>query len=135
MKDNIMEVDSKEFRTSFAGASRTDHFDNMEAGQINNSNIVLNHEQDNYRVSVKSSVSTTQQKAQDRYSMRASSPDNKNYNRFKYYSALRTGFKHIGAEEEALQILEPPRHVIDEDLFVINLPFMDPGKILERDTL
>ncbi len=130
-----MEVDSKEFRTSFAGASRTDHFDNMEAGQINNSNIVLNHEQDNYRVSVKSSVSTTQQKAQDRYSMRASSPDNKNYNRFKYYSALRTGFKHIGAEEEALQILEPPRHVIDEDLFVINLPFMDPGKILERDTL
>jgi len=135
MKDNIMEEDSKEFRTSFAGASRTDHFDNMEAGQINNSNIVLNHEQDNYRVSVKSSVSTTQQKAQDRYSMRASSPDNKNYNRFKYYSALRTGFKHIGAEEEALQILEPPRHVIDEDLFVINLPFMDPGKILERDTL
>ena len=80
-------------------------------------------------------MSTTQQKAQDRYSMRASSPDNKNYNRFKYYSALRTGFKHIGAEEEALQILEPPRHVIDEDLFVINLPFMDPGKILERDTL
>jgi len=135
MKDNLMEEDSKEFRTSFAGASRTDHFDNMEAGQINNSNIVLNHEQDNYRVSVKSSVSTTQQKAQDRYSMRASSPDNKNYNRFKYYSALRTGFKHIGAEEEALQILEPPRHVIDEDLFVINLPFMDPGKILERDTL
>ena len=135
MKDNIMEEDSKEFRTSFAGASRTDHFDNMEAGQINNSNIVLNHEQDNYRVSVKSSVSTTQQKAQDRYSMRASSPDNKNYNRFKYYSALRTGFKHIGAEEEALQILEPPRHVIDEDLFVINLPFMDPGKILERDNL
>jgi hypothetical protein len=135
MKDNIMEEESKEFRTSFAGASRTDHFDNMEAGQINNSNIVLNHEQDNYRVSVKSSVSTTQQKAQDRYSMRASSPDNKNYNRFKYYSALRTGFKHIGAEEEALQILEPPRHVIDEDLFVINLPFMDPGKILERDTL
>lgn len=130
-----MEEESKEFRTSFAGASRTDHFDNMEAGQINNSNIVLNHEQDNYRVSVKSSVSTTQQKAQDRYSMRASSPDNKNYNRFKYYSALRTGFKHIGAEEEALQILEPPRHVIDEDLFVINLPFMDPGKILERDTL
>jgi hypothetical protein len=135
MKDNIIEEDSKEFRTSFAGASRTDHFDNMEAGQINNSNIVLNHEQDNYRVSVKSSMSTTQQKAQDRYSMRASSPDNKNYNRFKYYSALRTGFKHIGAEEEALQILEPPRHVIDEDLFVINLPFMDPGKILERDTL
>lgn len=130
-----MEEESKEFRTSFAGASRTDHFDNMEAGQINNSNIVLDHEQDNYRVSVKSSVSTTQQKAQDRYSMRASSPDNKNYNRFKYYSALRTGFKHIGAEEEALQILEPPRHVIDEDLFVINLPFMDPGKILERDTL
>lgn len=135
MKDNIIEEDSKEFRTSFAGASRTDHFDNMEAGQINNSNIVLNHEQDNYRISVKSSMSTTQQKAQDRYSMRASSPDNKNYNRFKYYSALRTGFKHIGAEEEALQILEPPRHVIDEDLFVINLPFMDPGKILERDTL
>jgi hypothetical protein len=135
MKDNIIEEDSKEFRTSFAGASRTDHFDNMEAGQINNSNIVLNHEQDNYRVSVKSSMSTTQQKAQDRYSMRASSPDNKNYNRFKYYSALRTGFKHIGAEEEALQILEPPKHVIDEDLFVINLPFMDPGKILERDTL
>jgi len=43
MKDNILEEDSKEFRTAFGGASRTDHFDNMEAGQINNSNIVLNH--------------------------------------------------------------------------------------------
>ena len=44
MMDNMDDEDSKEFKTSFAGASRTDHFDHMEPGQINNSRITLDHE-------------------------------------------------------------------------------------------
>mmetsp|Transcript_22502 Transcript_22502/g.27779 ORF Transcript_22502/g.27779 Transcript_22502/m.27779 type:complete len:86 (+) Transcript_22502:215-472(+) len=45
----------------------------------------------------------------------------KNYNRFKYYSALRTGFGHLGYEQPEL---EPPSHVIDQELFLFQLPFM-----------
>ena len=50
------------------------------------------------------------------------SPDatHKNYNRFKYYSALRTGYGHLGIEQPEL---EPPSHVIDNDLFLFKLPF------------
>jgi len=63
------------------------------------------------------------------------SPDNKNYNRFKYYSALRTGFLHMGAEEEAVDSLEPPSHVIDKDLFIMNSAFSAPSKILKINLL
>lgn len=44
----------------------------------------------------------------------------KDYNRYKYYSALRTGYQHLGMEEPKL---EPPSHVIDPTLFVFQLPF------------
>jgi len=41
--------------------------------------------------------------------------DHKDYNRMKYYSALRTGYAHLGIEE---QNLEPPSHIIDKALFL-----------------
>ena len=41
--------------------------------------------------------------------------DHKDYNRYKYYSALRTGYAHLGIEEPAL---EPPSHVVDNELFL-----------------
>jgi hypothetical protein len=41
--------------------------------------------------------------------------DHKDYNRMKYYSALRTGYAHLGIEE---QLLEPPTHIIDQALFL-----------------
>ena len=44
----------------------------------------------------------------------------KDYQRFKYYSALRTGYAHLGIEEPSL---EPPSHVIDKELFVFQSPF------------
>ena len=47
-------------------------------------------------------------------------PDHKNYHRFKYYSALRTGYGHLGIEQPAL---EPPTHIIDPNLFLFKLPF------------
>jgi len=90
---------------------------------------------ENYRASLKGSFNSSFQKNPDRASVRAMSPDNKNYNRFKYYSALRTGFKHIGAEEEAIQMLEPPKHVIDQELFMMNSPFSAPSKLLFSNTL
>lgn len=39
----------------------------------------------------------------------------KNYHRFKYYSALKTGYKHLGNQGEYLEI---PHHVIDANMFV-----------------
>ena len=47
--------------------------------------------------------------------------NHRDYNRFKYYSALRTGFKHIGRDQE---LLTPPVHVVDEDLFLLQIPFI-----------
>jgi len=47
--------------------------------------------------------------------------DHKDYNRFKYYSALRTGYGHLGIEQPEL---EPPTHVIEPELFLFKLPFM-----------
>ena len=44
----------------------------------------------------------------------------KDYNRYKYYSALRTGYSHLGIEEP---YLEPPSHVIDKELFLAQIPF------------
>ena len=39
----------------------------------------------------------------------------KDYQRYKYYSALRTGYAHLGIEEPKL---EPPTHVVDNELFL-----------------
>ena len=39
----------------------------------------------------------------------------KDYQRYKYYSALRTGYAHLGIEEPKL---EPPSHVVDNELFL-----------------
>lgn len=52
----------------------------------------------------------------------------RDYNRYKYYSALRTGYKHLG--QESPTFLEPPKHVIDQNLFVIYNPFSAPRKSL-----
>ena len=51
----------------------------------------------------------------------------RDYNRYKYYSALRTGYKHLG--EETSTFLEPPKHVIDQNLFIIYNPFSAPRKL------
>ena len=44
----------------------------------------------------------------------------KDYNRMKYYSALRTGYGHLGVEQPPL---EPPAHIIDKELFLFQSPF------------
>ena len=36
------------------------------------------------------------------------------YNRFRYYSALKTGYQHLNKEE----FLSLPKHVIDPNLYV-----------------
>ena len=46
--------------------------------------------------------------------------DHKDYQRLKYYSALRTGYAHLGIDSPDL---EPPSHVIDPQLFLFKLPF------------
>ena len=43
----------------------------------------------------------------------------KDYNRFKYYSALKTGFKHMHKED----VLNIPKNMIDEQLFVQDFTF------------
>ena len=53
----------------------------------------------------------------------------RDYNRYKYYSALRTGYKHLGQEDAAF--LEPPKHVIDQNLFIIHNPFSAPRKYIK----
>ena len=45
--------------------------------------------------------------------------EHKDYNRYKYYSALRTGYAHLGIDQPEL---EPPGHVIDNALFLFQ-PF------------
>jgi hypothetical protein len=39
------------------------------------------------------------------------------YNRFKYYSALKTGYEHLNKEE----FLKVPHHVIEADYYVTDL--------------
>lgn len=51
----------------------------------------------------------------DRLPMLSPREGHKDYNRYKYYSALRTGYSHLGIEEP---YLEPPSHVIDKELFL-----------------
>ena len=48
------------------------------------------------------------------------SPGHRDYNRLKYYSALKTGYKHMGAKQSFLNI---PHHTIDPSLYVIHFPF------------
>jgi solute carrier family 38 (sodium-coupled neutral amino acid transporter), member 9 len=59
---------------------------------------------------------------QDRESRPAAlspSTNHRNYNRHKYYSALRTGYKHLANEDFKEDFLATPEHVIDQDLFII----------------
>ena len=42
----------------------------------------------------------------------------KDYQRFKYYSALRTGYAHLGLEQPPL---EAPVHIIDQALFLFQV--------------
>ena len=56
----------------------------------------------------------------------------RDYNRYKYYSALRTGYKHLG--EETSTFLEPPKHVIDQNLFIIYNPFSAPPEVGEKQS-
>lgn len=52
--------------------------------------------------------------------------DHKDYNRYKYYSALRTGYKHLTPETKD-SFLHPPTHVIDKNLFLLTNPFYEVG--------
>ena len=53
------------------------------------------------------------------------SQTHRDYNRMKYYSALKTGFRHMGNESD---ILQPPVHVIDQNLFLLQIPFAKARK-------
>jgi len=50
-----------------------------------------------------------------RAAMLSPNPNHKDYNRMKYYSAIRTGYAHLGLEQPSL---EPPSHIIDKALFL-----------------
>lgn len=56
------------------------------------------------------------------------------YNRFKYYSALKTGFEHLNPAEEntrATELFETPVHLIKSEQFLFLNPFQsnnDQGK-------
>ena len=39
-----------------------------------------------------------------------------NYHRMKYYSAIKTGLKHMGDKSTYLDV---PTHVIDSDMFIV----------------
>lgn len=54
------------------------------------------------------------------------SPNHRDYNRYKYYSALRTGFNHLNPEAADEAFLEVPLHVVDENLFLLMNPFHKP---------
>ena len=69
--------------------------------------------------SVEKSMSNSSMDGQ-RAPMLSPSRGHKDYNRFKYYSALRTGYGHLGQQPPEL---EPPTHVIDETLFLFKIPF------------
>ena len=57
----------------------------------------------------------------------AASPLRQDYNRLKYYSALRTGYRHLGKEAKD-SFLSTPHHVINPDLFVMHLGKSEDGK-------
>jgi len=64
----------------------------------------------------------------DRSAMMSPTADHRNYNRFKYYSALKTGYKHLGDPTATTDFLTPPEHVIDTNLFLFMNPFASRGK-------
>lgn len=64
---------------------------------------------------------------EERPAMLSPKASHKDYNRYKYYSALRTGYKHL-APDETDTFLNPPVHVIDSNLFKLHNPFGDIGK-------
>ena len=67
----------------------------------------------------KNSMSDTSMTS-ERQPMISPSESHKDYQRFKYYSALRTGYAHLGVEQPDLQ---PPEHIIDKELFLFSNPF------------
>jgi hypothetical protein len=74
--------------------------------------------------------------------MQAPDKDHKHYNRFKYFDALRNHslrsnsdageeFDGVSMSDHYIRgdvatILEPPKHIIDDNLFFFNIPFMKP---------
>lgn len=70
-------------------------------------------------------------------------PNTIDTNRFKYYSAIKTGFGHMDdAAEESVRTsapvndyLQAPTHVVDEDCIVFPLPLMLRGKCVCRPQL
>lgn len=50
-------------------------------------------------------------------------PDHNQYNRYKYYSALRTGYKHLAPAAADESFLQMPLHIIDSNLFLLMNPF------------
>lgn len=51
--------------------------------------------------------------------------------KFKYYSAIRTGFKHMETEtksESVQEYLKGPTHVIDDNYFIYPLPLIIRGR-------
>ena len=88
--------------------------------QINASEISENFSKDMSKKTVNSDFS------QNSRQPILASPAHKDYNRLKYYSALKTGYKHMGAKESFLNI---PHHTIDEDLFLLHFPF-EEGKTI-----
>ena len=62
------------------------------------------------------------------------SSGHKDYQRYKYYSALRTGYAHLGIEEPKL---EPPSHVVDNELFLFQLfsKYSDPQRTIKLSYL
>jgi len=51
----------------------------------------------------------------------------KDYNRYKYYSALRTGYKHL-TPETSEDFLAPPQHVINSNYVLLHNPFAEMPK-------
>ena len=64
-------------------------------------------------------------------------PSHSQYNRFKYYSALNTGFDHFVTKKNVdidYEFLTPPEHIIEPNLFLIQNPFGE-GKFRHSLTL
>jgi sodium-coupled neutral amino acid transporter 9 len=65
---------------------------------------------------------------EDRPAITSPKFSHKDYNRYKYYSALRTGYKHLAPDEQSQTFLNPPVHVVDNNLFLLHNPFAQVGQ-------
>ena len=54
--------------------------------------------------------------------------NHKDYQRYKYYSCLRTGYVHLGQEKVSSDLLMPPLHTIDVELLKYANPFAPLSK-------